>query len=196
MAAWAGGSDRPRAAHDELVQMSAEFGAIGDEHLSGGWLSFAADFALLAGTGTALDEARRAIAVADQFGCASCQSTALASLALAEGEASIDERIEHARRAIRFADAIGETWNVLGALDAMCGLRAQRGDMEAAMLIGEASNRLHAETGFAATLPARAQAAAEGMARARTSLGDSRAAELTDEARGLDYGEVLAIAEG
>jgi predicted ATPase/DNA-binding CsgD family transcriptional regulator len=196
MAAWAGGSDRPRAAHDEIVEMSREFDGIGDEHLSGGWLSFASDFALVAETGTALDEVRRARAVADKFGCASCQSTALSSLALADVEAPLNERIDAARQAIRYGDSIGEIWNVLGALDVMCGLRAARGDLEAALLIGEGSNRLHAQTGFATTLPARARSAAEGLARARAALSHERAAELAAEAAELDYAELLAIAEG
>jgi predicted ATPase len=185
------------AAATGLRESAEGFRGLGDDHLADGGLGYLADLAVATGD---VDQARadvsRAMAVAHRFGCASCESMALASLALIKDDADPEERLVFARRALRLANEIGETWNVLGALDVVSGALADAGDLHEAVLVGSAARHLRARTGYVPLLPMRHAEVERALAAGHARLEPAQFAELERRGAALDFESAVAQALG
>ena len=179
-----------REAHDG-------FRSLGDDHLADGGLSYVADLALATGdVERARADASRTLAVARRFSCASCESMAIASLALIKGDAAPEERLALTRRALRLANEIGETWNVLAGLDVVSGALADVGDLREGVLVACAACQLRAQTGYAHLLPTRRAAVEGALAAGRAGLEPGEFAELERTGAAMDFESAVALALG
>lgn len=184
-------------ASTQLREVADGFRNLGDEHLADGTLSYVADLALASGDVIAARaNAGQAHATARRFGCASCESQALAVLALIHGEAEADERLALARRALRLAHQIGETWNMLAGLDVVAGALADRGQPRDAALVGSAARALRAVTGYAAVLPTRGAELERALSKARAQLDPVELADLERQGAELDFESAVDLALG
>jgi non-specific serine/threonine protein kinase len=180
------------------LRESAEgFRALGDGHLADGGLAYLADLALATGdVEQARADAARALAVARRFECASCESMAMASLALIKGDAEPEERLALARRALGLANEIGETWNVLGGLDVVAGALADFGDLPEAALVGSAARNLRARTGYVHLLPMRRAEVERSLAAGQAGLEPAQFADLERAGAAMDLESAVARALG
>jgi predicted ATPase/DNA-binding CsgD family transcriptional regulator len=177
--AWAGAAlawacavhgDHARA-HEVMRAVCQQFRDLGDEHMRGGFLSLAADFAVASGDGVAaLAEAAEALELARPPACASCESQAQASLALVDDAGDLPTRVARARRGVALAADIAETINVLGGLDALAGVVALDGDLERAITLAAAADSLRAASGFGESMPARSALRERGIELARSQV--------------------------
>jgi predicted ATPase len=189
--------DGPERAHEIMVAAAQGCRSAGDEHLYGAWLSFAADFAAVAGdSAVAAREAREALAISRRFSCASCESQACASLALVDPAEQEGGPLKVARRGVELAHGIHEVFNVLCNLEVVAGALADDGRPEDALRLAAAGASLRRATRFAPILPGRAARAAAGVARARTALDPGSVEELLAEGERLDYEAAVALALG
>ena len=180
------------------LQESAEgFRSLGDDHLADGGLGYVADLLLATGdVEQARAEASRALATGRRFGCASCESMAIASLALIKGDAEPEERLAIARRALRLANEIGETWNVLAGLDVVAGALADVGDLGDGVLVGSAARQLRERTGFVHLLPTRAAEVERALSAGRKGLESAQFAELGRRGAAMDFESAVVLALG
>jgi hypothetical protein len=182
-------------AGDDLNEVAARFGAAGDAHLAGSWLSFVADLYVAAGRNEDAGEAnQRASALAAPFACASCESQAAATRALLEPARSPTERLADAHRAVDLAGSIGEVWNVLCGLDVTVGALADAGRFAEAAVLGAATVALRNRLGYGPLLPGRTAALRGGRGRARAALRAGEVAELERDGARLDYESAVALA--
>jgi predicted ATPase/DNA-binding CsgD family transcriptional regulator len=202
---WAGGMlafDLARRGHHakaarQLRYVAAGFRALGDEHLADGALSYTADLMLAVGdASTARDDATRALGTARRFACASCESQALASLALIDRHRGLGHQLAASREALRLAHRIGETWNVLAGLDLVAGGLADAGRFDEAVVVGAAARKLRARTGYAPVLPARGAELERALASARAALDPLVAARLERDGAALDFEAAVILALG
>jgi hypothetical protein len=180
----------------EMIRGLADvFSANGDRHMYGAWLSWGADYAVAAGTGGQargdVDESLRQARAAD---CASCESQALAGLAIVTDAA--DDRLAIARSALRLSYGIGEVWSVLCGLDVIVGALADSDLLADAALLSGAVESLRVTTGMAAVLPGRTAARIHGDSLARIGLKPSSFGELVRDGAALDYASTVAHALG
>jgi predicted ATPase len=180
------------------LQESAEgFRSLGDDHLADGGLGYVADLLLATGdVEQARAEASRALATGRRFGCASCESMAIASLALIKGDAEPEERLTIARRALRLANEIGETWNVLAGLDVVAGALADVGELGDGVLVGSAARQLRERTGFVHLLPTRAAEVERALSAGREGLEPAQFAELERRGAAMDFESAVVLALG
>jgi len=179
-----------REAHDG-------FRSLGDDHLADGGLSYVADLALATGdVEQARADASQTLAAARRFSCASCESMAIASLALIKGDAEPEERLALARRALRLANEIGETWNVLSGLDVVAGALTDVGDLHDGVLVGSAARHLRAQTGYAHLLPTRRASVEGALAAGQAGLEPAEFAELERTGAAMDFESAVALALG
>ncbi|MGB9376746.1 MAG: LuxR C-terminal-related transcriptional regulator [Mycobacteriales bacterium] len=186
--------DHARAG-SQIAEIGKAFLGNDDRHLYGAWLSWSADFLVaggeLASARMQLDASLREAQVAD---CASCESQALASLALLEDDAA--NRLRTGRSALRLARDIGEPWGVFCALEVVVGALAAGGWPEDAALLAGATRAARAQSGLVSILPGRAAALTDGEARALAELGTSAFDELARDGARLDLPSAVVHALG
>ena len=184
-------------AHVMLIDVAQQFRQPGDDHLFGALQSFAADFGAANGdVDRSASEARECLAIAQRVSCASCESQALASLAIVDPCEDMGGRVIVARRAVQLADGIGEVFNVLGGFEALVGALAAAGEAEDAVLLAAATNAVRSATGFAPSMPGRAGAARDGVERARQELDSARFEKATAIGGAFDYDAAVRFALG
>jgi len=184
-------------AADQLREVVEAFHGFGDEHLADGTLAYIADFALGMGeVEAARADAQRSLATARHFECASCESQALIELALIDHPDAPEERLAQGRRALGLAHTIGETWNVLAALDLIAAALADSGRVDQAVTIGVAGQTVRAHTGVAQVLPTRGAEVERALVTARARLDPASFADLAREGAALDLESAVALALG
>jgi hypothetical protein len=182
-------------ASGRLRQVVAAFRRLGDEHLAEGTLTYVADFELAAGdVDAARGDAERALEAARRFNCASCESQALIELALIDHPDAPDVRLEQGRQALGLAHGIGETWNVLAALDVIAAALADAGRPEQAITVGSAALAARTRAGLAPVLPARGAELERALATARTSVDVATYADCERDGAALDLESAIALA--
>jgi predicted ATPase/class 3 adenylate cyclase len=184
-------------AHGMLMDVARQFRQPGDDHLFGALESLAADFGAANGDlDRSAGEARESLAIAQRVSCASCESQALATLALADPCADMGGRVAVARKAVRLADGIGEVFNVLCALEVLVGGLAMAGEVENGVLLGAATSAIRGATGYAPAMPGRARAARDGLELARRELDAVRFEKIGVVGATLDYDAAVRFALG
>ena len=184
-------------AADQLREVVEAFHRFGDEHLADGTLAYIADFALGMGeVEAARADAQRSLAMARHFECASCESQALIELALIDHPDAPEERLAQGRRALGLAHTIGETWNVLAALDLIAAALADSGRVDQAVTIGVAGQTVRAHTGVAQVLPTRGAEVERALVTARARLDPASFADLARDGAALDLESAVALALG
>jgi non-specific serine/threonine protein kinase len=182
------------AALREVIEALREFG---DEHHADGTLTYVADLALGAGdVDAARTDAQRALTTGQRFECASCVAQALIELALIERREDPEQRLAMGRRALRLAHRVGETWNILAALDLIAAAYADSGRYELAVTVGAAASTLRARSGFAPVLPTRGAELDRALATARTGVDAATFAERERDGGALDMESAVALALG
>lgn len=180
-----------------LREVVDAFRTLGDEHFADGTLSYVADLALGAGeVDAARTDAEQALATARRSGCASCESQALIELALIDHPDAPDERLARGRHALRLAHRIGETWNILGALDLIAAALADGGDSHQAATLASAARTLRAHTGLAPVLPTRGAELERALTTTRACLDPVTFTDLEREGAALDLESAVALALG
>ena len=187
----------PRAtSYERLVAVAREFRESGDEHLYGGLMSFAADYAASDEPDRARADVRASLEIARQFGCASCESGALASLVLVDDCADLGGRVTAARRAVRLANGISEVVSVYAALDVLAGALGEVGQAELAAIIALGVAASREMSGFAQIFPGREVARTTALELALERLGPESMAELGTEATLLSYRDLVTLGLG
>jgi hypothetical protein len=186
--------DYPLAA-ELMTAVAARFLSAGDRHLYGAWLSFAADFAFVAGDHLAArEQAEVAVAEARTADCASCQAQAIGSRALLL--AAPEEKLNAGRQSLRLAYEIEEPWGVFLEMEVVVGALAECGALDDAALLVGAVRGLRAEAGMPSLAPGRQAALRRAADHARAGLGAGPYAELVQDGSGLDYASAVAHALG
>jgi hypothetical protein len=182
-------------AHELMSGVCQRFRNLGDEHMCGGFLSVAADFALAGGDAdAAFAEASESLDLALTPACASCESQAQASLALLDAAGDGAARVARARRSVALAAEITETINVLGGLDVLSAMLALTGDVETAITLAAASDALRTASGFGRAMPARAALYERGIEFARSRVDAATFEALWDAGASLSYEHVIEVA--
>ena len=186
-------------AHELMRAACQQFRDLGDEHMRGGFLSLASDFAMASGdVAAARVEASESLELSLTPACASCEAQAQASMALLDDGDDVAARVARARRSVALAAGISETINVLGGLDVLSGVLAVTGDFDAAVTLAAAAESLRDASGFGQSMPARAALRERGIELARSRVDDATFEALWDAGASLPYDDVieLAIAAG
>jgi hypothetical protein len=173
------------------------FRELGDEHMRGGFLSLASDFAAASGdVDTALAEASESLDLARTPACASCESQAQTSLALLDAAGDSAARVARARRGVALAAEITETINVLGGLDVLSATLALSGDLDTAITLAAASDALRTASGFGEAMPGRAALHQRGIELARSRVDAATFDALWDAGASLSYAHAIELALG
>jgi hypothetical protein len=180
----------------EQLRAAAEgLRALGDEHLADGTLSYVADLALASGDREgARADATRALVTARRYECLSCECQALIELTLADDVSAPLHRLGQLQQALQLANAIGETWNILGGLDVIAAAFADVGRLSDAVRLAAAARALRAESGLAPVLPARGSERERALATASRSLDPGLMSNLQTQGAGLDYLAAIDLA--
>ncbi|MDQ3896610.1 MAG: hypothetical protein M3326_05040, partial [Actinomycetota bacterium] len=182
-------------AAEQLRGAADGFRSLGDEHLADGTLSYVADLDLASGDRVAARaEASRALATARRYECLSCECQALVELTLADDVNPPPDRLGQLQRALQLANAIGETWNILGGLDVIAAAFADVGRLSDAVTVAAAARALRAESGLAPVLPVRGSERERALATARRSLDPGLISDLETQGARLDYLAAIDLA--
>jgi hypothetical protein len=182
-------------AHELMSGACRLFGELGDEHMRGGFLSLASDFAAASGdVDAALAEASESLDLARTPACASCESQAQVSLALLDAAGDGAARVARARRGVALAAKITETINVLGGLDVLSATLALTGDLETAITLAAASDALRAASGYGEAMPARAALHRRGIEFARSRVDAATFEALWEAGASLSYAHAIELA--
>jgi len=167
---------------------------MGDRHLYGGFLAVQADFALAGGDADeAASLARKALGIGIEVGCPSCESGALAALAVASDAAEVGGAVAALVRSIELAAGIHEILAAEWGLHALAGAIALDAPETSALVLG-GTDALRRRLGHLLLLPCRRAFVAARVAAAKDRVGAKVWEALVDRGRQLSYSELLDLA--
>jgi hypothetical protein len=120
----------------------------------------------------------------------------LIELALIDHRDDPAQRLATGRRALRLAHRVGETWNILAALDLIAAAFADGGRYDLAVTVGAAASALRARSGLAPVLPTRGAELERALAMARAGVDAATFAERERDGGALDMESAVALALG